>query len=96
MSEVAVVATLEVEPNSRTDLVSILLRHRERSLRDEAGTLAFEVLVPENEPDRLMLYERYKDRAAFDAHMNGKSLTIAKAAAGPRLKKISGIVCTAG
>jgi len=91
--EVAIIATIEVDPASRNDLVPILMRHRERCLRDEPGTIAFEVLVPEKETDRLMLYERYKDKAAFDAHWNGKSLAIAKAAAGPRLKKISGVVC---
>lgn len=94
MSAVAIIATLEVEPASRNDLVPILLRHRERCLRDEPGTIAFEVLVPEEEPGRLMLYEKYTDRAAFDAHWNGKSLGIAKAAAGARLKKISGVFCT--
>ncbi|HUR90900.1 MAG TPA: antibiotic biosynthesis monooxygenase [Ramlibacter sp.] len=94
MPEVAIIATLEVEPNSRNDLLPLLQRHRERCLRDEPGTLAFEVLVPQEEPDRLMLYERYKDREAFDAHWNGKSLAITKAAAGARLKKISGVFCT--
>ena len=94
MPEVAIIATLEVDPAARNDLVNIMLRHRERSLRDEPGTVAFEVLVPEKETDRLMLYERYKDRAALDAHWKGKSLAIAKAAAGPRLKNISGMFCT--
>jgi autoinducer 2-degrading protein len=92
--EVAIIATLEVDPATRNELVPILVRHRERCLRDEPGTIACEVLVPEKETDRVMLYERYKDRAAFDAHWSGKSLSIAKAAAGPRLKKISAMLCT--
>jgi quinol monooxygenase YgiN len=54
------------------------------------------VLVPEKEADRIVLYERYKDKAALDAHWTGKSLALTKAAAGPRLKKISGMVCTPG
>jgi quinol monooxygenase YgiN len=94
MSEVAIIATLEVEPASRDELLPILMRHRERCLRDEPGTVAFEVLVPEKETGQLMLYERYKDRAAFEAHWNGKSMAITRAAAGPRLKKISGMFCT--
>jgi len=94
--EVAVIATLEVDPATRGELVPILMRHRERCLRDEPGTIACEVLVPEKETDRVMLYERYKDKASLDAHWGGKSLSIAKAAAGPRLKKISGMVCSPG
>jgi quinol monooxygenase YgiN len=93
MSEVAIIATIEVEPACRDDLLPLLIRHRDRCLRDEPGTIAFEVLVPDEEPGRVMFYERYKDRAAFDAHWNGKSLAITKAAAGPRLKKISGVFC---
>ena len=94
MPEVAIIATLEVDPAARDQLVPLLQRHRERCLREEPGTVAFEVLVPDNEPGRVMLYERYKDRAAFDAHWNGKSMAITKAAAGTRLKNITGVFCT--
>jgi quinol monooxygenase YgiN len=95
MPEVALIATMEVEPASRAELLPILLRHRERCLRDEPGTIALEVLLPENEEGRVMLYERYKDQAAFEAHMGGRSLAITKASAGARLKKITGVICSA-
>lgn len=96
MAELAIIATLELEPGTRADLLPILLRHRERCLRDEPGTLAFDVLVLDKEPDRLMLYERYTDRAAFDAHLKGASFVQATQEAGPRLKGMSGIVCKPG
>src|SRR3546814_9104031 len=70
--------------------------YRERCLRDEPGTIAFEVLVPDQRMDQLMLYERYVDRAAFDAHWNGPSLAEAKVEAGAALKKISGVFCKIG
>lgn len=94
MSELAVIATLELEPGTREDLLPILMRHRDRCLQQEPGTLAFEVLVPLGEADRLHLYERYVDRAAFDAHWVGSSLALAKEEAGTRLKGIAGIFCT--
>ena len=93
MTELAIIATLDLEPGTRADLLPILLRHRERCLQAEPGTLAFEVLVPDKEPDRLMLYERYRDRAAFDAHMSGESFGIAMKEAGPRLRGMTGIRC---
>jgi quinol monooxygenase YgiN len=95
MPEVALITTVEVEPACRDDLLPILLRHRERCLRNGPGTIAFEVLVPEKETDRVLFYERYRDRAAYDAHGNSKSLAIVTAAAGARLKRISGMFCTA-
>jgi len=93
MADLVIIATLELEPSTRDELLPIVLRHRERCLREEPGTLVFEVLVPHKEPDRLMLYERYVDRAAFEAHWNGASLATAKTEAGARLKKINGIFC---
>ena len=38
------------------------------SLRDEPGCERFDVLVPEGERDRVLLYEIYRDAASFDAH----------------------------
>ena len=94
MARLAIIATIEVDPVARKELIPILQRHRERCLRDEPGTIAFEVLVPDQQQDQLLLYERYVDRGAFDAHWNGASLATAKAEAGAALKKISGIFCT--
>lgn len=94
MPELAIIATLELDPGTRPDLLPVLMRHRARCLRDEPGTLAFEVLVPDKEPDRLMLYERYQDRAALDAHMKGASIALAMQEAGPRLKGMTGIRCS--
>lgn len=39
------------------------------SVRDEPGCRRFDVLEPAGERDRVVLYEIYDDRAAFDAHL---------------------------
>jgi autoinducer 2-degrading protein len=39
------------------------------SVRDEPGCRQFDVLEPTKEKDRVLLYEIYDDRAAFEAHM---------------------------
>ncbi len=38
------------------------------SVREEAGCRRFDVVEPEGDPDRILLYEIYDDAAAFDAH----------------------------
>ncbi len=38
------------------------------SARSEPGCQRFDVLEPVGQPDRIVLYEIYDDRAAFDAH----------------------------
>ena len=52
MGKLAIFATIEVQPGTRDQAVQILLRHRERCLRDEVGTLQFDVLVPSDKPVR--------------------------------------------
>jgi autoinducer 2-degrading protein len=39
------------------------------SSEKERGCRRFDVLEPAGEPDRVVLYEIYDDRAAFDAHL---------------------------
>lgn len=71
MGQFAVVATYEIASDKIDAFLPFLLAHRDRCLRDEPGTLRFEVLRPEK---NLMLYEVYADEAAFRAHRNGASV----------------------
>lgn len=71
MTKFAVVATYEIAPAQIEAFLPLLAAHRERCLRDEPGTLRFDILRPDR---NLMLYEVYEDEAAFQAHRNGASL----------------------
>lgn len=71
MSKFAVVATYEIAPDQIDAFLPMLKAHGDRCLRDEPGTLRFDILRPER---NLMLYEVYEDEAAFQAHRNGASL----------------------
>lgn len=39
------------------------------SCRDEPGCRRFDVLTSDKDPDHVLLYEIYDDRAAFEAHV---------------------------
>jgi autoinducer 2-degrading protein len=39
------------------------------SCRSEPGCRQFDVVEPRDEPDRILLYEIYDDRAAFEEHL---------------------------
>ncbi len=71
MGQFAVVASYEIASDKIDTFLPFLLAHRDRCLRDEPGTLRFDVLRPEK---NLMLYEVYADEAAFQAHRNGASV----------------------
>lgn len=55
-------------------LLPLLMAHRARCLKDEPGILQFEVLAPREDDARVLLYEVYRDDAAFDVHFNGPSI----------------------
>jgi (4S)-4-hydroxy-5-phosphonooxypentane-2,3-dione isomerase len=75
MPKLAIIGTLEIAPGRREKVLAALVAHRARCLRDEAGsTLQFEVLAPHEGDTRLLVYEVYRDDAAFDEHRNRPSI----------------------
>jgi len=52
MKKLVIFATIEVQPGTRDAAVKVLLEHRARCLRDELGTIQFDVLIPDDQPVR--------------------------------------------
>jgi quinol monooxygenase YgiN len=73
MSKFAMIVTIEVAPERKDQLLPSLKAHKARCLKDEPGTLQFEILLPQDET-KVLSYEVYRDDAAFDAHRKGPSL----------------------
>jgi (4S)-4-hydroxy-5-phosphonooxypentane-2,3-dione isomerase len=75
MPKLAIIGTIEVTPGRRDQLLPLLMAHRARCLKDETGiTLQFEVLAPYKNDTKVLLYEVYRDDAAFELHRNGASI----------------------
>ena len=75
MPKLAIVVTIEVTQGRREEFLPLLMAHKARCLKDEPGTLQFEVLVPHDENSKLLLYQVYQDDAAFETHFHGPSIT---------------------
>jgi (4S)-4-hydroxy-5-phosphonooxypentane-2,3-dione isomerase len=73
VSKFKVLGSVAFVAGAREQLLAILSAHRTRSLADEPGTLAFEVLVPREHDTTLYVYEEYTDEEAFQTHLNGSS-----------------------
>jgi|ERR1700746_3508180 (4S)-4-hydroxy-5-phosphonooxypentane-2,3-dione isomerase len=73
MSKLAIIGTVEVPSGKRDRVLPLLMAHRARCLKDESGTLQFEVMIPREDDTRVILCEVYRDDAAFDVHRNGSS-----------------------
>lgn len=74
MSKLAIVATIKVVPGKRDEYLTHLRAHAERCLSGEPGTLQFDILLPHDDPDAVMLYEVYASTEAFQAHWTGASM----------------------
>lgn len=90
MAKFAVVATYEIEPEQIDAFLPLLDAHRKRCLKDEPGTLRFDILQPEK---NLMLYEVYEDEAAFRAHREGASVARLRTDAATVKRNLTFVTC---
>jgi len=74
MSNLAIIGAIEVVPGRRDQLLSLLKAHGARCLKDEPGTLRFEVLTPREDDTKVLIYEVYEDDDAFETHRRGRSI----------------------
>jgi len=63
-----IVVDFQLKPGTRSQFRRLIDANADASVRNEPGCLQFDVLEPEDESDRVLLYEIYSDEAAFDAH----------------------------
>jgi len=99
MAKFAIVATFDIAAGRMDEFLPLLLAHRDRCLKDEPGTLRFDVLRPRNEENKVMLYkvmlyEVYEDDAAFQIHWNGPSVARMRAETTEMVAKLAGIRCS--
>jgi quinol monooxygenase YgiN len=90
MAKLAISGAIDIAPGSLDAFLPMLMAHRARCLGDEPGTRAFEVIVPDDDKSKVLLFEVYDDRAAFDVHWDGPSLARLRSEAGAMIQRIYG------
>jgi (4S)-4-hydroxy-5-phosphonooxypentane-2,3-dione isomerase len=91
MSKFANVVTIDLAAERRDQVVALLLAHKARCLRDEPDTLQFEVMLPKDVRTTILVYEVYRDAAAFEAHLKKPSLAQWREETAGMLTKIHGV-----
>ncbi len=94
MAKLAIVATIKTVPGGREEYLQHLHAHARRCRATEPGTLQFEILLPHNEPDTILLYEVYESDEAFQVHWNGPSLQQIRKDVGHLQASLTGVRCT--
>ncbi len=69
MSEIGIFVRLEAVPEHWDAFTARVLQHARNSLADP-GCLRFDVHLPREGDNTLLLYELYQDQEAFDRHVN--------------------------
>lgn len=64
-----ILVEFELRPEAAAEFRRLVIDNATASLRDEPGCRQFDVLTPEGEGERIVLYEIYDGAAAFDAHL---------------------------
>jgi autoinducer 2-degrading protein len=77
-----VVVEFHLKPGAQSEFRALIDANADASVRNEPGCLQFDVLEPEDEGDRVLLYEVYTDKAAFDAHRKTEHFQVFSGASG--------------
>ena len=67
MTQVGIVP-IQIKPGYRDRFVEAIVDHARRTRESEPGCLRFDVIQDADDPNRVWLYEVYKDEAAMKAH----------------------------
>ena len=83
MSGFVIIVDFRLKPGTYDRFRALIVENAAASVRDEPGCRRFDVVVPEGEADRIVLYEIYDDAAAFDAHLKTPHFASFDAACAP-------------
>ncbi len=86
MPDTVVMVRFETLPGKREPFLALVEAHARASLEEESGCRRFDVILPNERPDLVLLYEAYADAAAFDAHKSTARLARFNEESGPLLR----------
>ena len=64
-----IVVDFRIKPGRMAEFRKLMDANARASVQDEPGCSRFDVCAHRKDADRILLYEIYDDRAAFDAHL---------------------------
>src|SRR5258708_15374065 len=70
-------------PAALDPFLALIKENARKSLAEEPGCHRFDVLVQTGLPDHILLYEIYKNRAAFDIHLKSPHFAAIHSASAP-------------
>ena len=96
MSKIALIVDYRVKSGRREAFLGVIRAHAAGTLTDEDGCLQFDVLIPRESVDRVLLYEVYRDADAYAAHGRSTRLVDTRAAYADMIDGRTITVCSVG
>jgi quinol monooxygenase YgiN len=81
MADYVVIVDFRLKPDTQAAFRRLVDANAIASVRSEPGCRRFDVLEPKGENGRIVLYEIYRDRAAFEDHLKTEHFAAFDAAA---------------
>ena len=94
MSRLMIVVEFEVKPEHRNQFIDLMKGHAQRS-RAEDGCQQFDVLLPQEDQNRVFLVEAWRDQAALEFHSRSPMLAKTRETYQPWLVSRKATRCTA-
>ena len=83
MSGYAIIVDFRLKPGAHEAFRRLIDANARLSVETEAGCRRFDVLEPQDEHDRIVLYEIYDDEAALKAHARSQHFEVFDRESGP-------------
>jgi len=93
MTAFALIVDFRLKAGMREAFRRLIDANARASVAAEPGCRRFDVLEPEADADRLLLYEIYADRAAFEAHLRTPHFAAFDAESGDLVASKSALAC---
>ena len=71
----SVLAHVTIQPQHVEEFIALNREFASASLREEPGTIGFDIIQDETTANHFYVHETYVDAAAFQAHMHGAIIT---------------------
>jgi quinol monooxygenase YgiN len=69
MSRFVITVDIQLHPGAMREFLPLMVENANTSRQIEPGCERFDVLLPKDSSDRVLLYEIYRDKVAFGEHL---------------------------
>ena len=87
MSRFVITVDFQLHPGAMREFLPLMVENANKSRDLEPGCERFDVLLPKDSTDRVLLYEIYTDKAAFGEHLKAAHFLSFDAATRPFIKE---------